>query len=131
MVDQTYLGTAYGTQDEPYEKVQLLMRWREANLNKNTLGGYVSFIQHYFVSAWVPKQDINNTIYTSLRNNQGIIGAKGEPVNIQANSEAKLSAIYYMGPKDTNALEALHEDLDLTVDLWLVMVYFSTFTCIA
>ncbi|OCQ19250.1 membrane protein insertase YidC [Pseudoalteromonas luteoviolacea] len=122
MVDQTYLGTAYGTQDEPYEKYSF-DEMREANLNKNTLGGYVSFIQHYFVSAWVPKQDINNTIYTSLRNNQGIIGAKGEPVNIQANSEAKLSAIYYMGPKDTNALEALHEDLDLTVDygwLWFI-----------
>ncbi|KZN35942.1 membrane protein insertase YidC [Pseudoalteromonas luteoviolacea S2607] len=122
MVDQTYLGTAYGTQDEPYEKYSF-DEMREANLNKNTLGGYVSFIQHYFVSAWVPKQDINNTIYTSLRNNQGIIGAKGEPVNIQANSEAKLSATYYMGPKDTNALEALHEDLDLTVDygwLWFI-----------
>ncbi|KZN42078.1 membrane protein insertase YidC [Pseudoalteromonas luteoviolacea CPMOR-2] len=122
MVDQTYLGTAYGTQDEPYEKYSF-DEMREANLNKNTLGGYVSFIQHYFVSAWVPKQDINNTIYTSIRNNQGIIGAKGEPVNIQANSEAKLSAIYYMGPKDTDALEALHDDLDLTVDygwLWFI-----------
>ncbi|TQF72582.1 membrane protein insertase YidC [Pseudoalteromonas luteoviolacea] len=122
MVDQTYLGSAYGTQDEPYEKYSF-DEMREANLNKNTLGGYVSFIQHYFVSAWVPKQDINNTIYTSIRNNQGIIGAKGEPVNIQANSEAKLSAIYYMGPKDTDALEALHDDLDLTVDygwLWFI-----------
>ncbi|MBQ4839890.1 MULTISPECIES: membrane protein insertase YidC [Pseudoalteromonas] len=122
MVDQTFLGTAYGTQDEPYEKYSF-DEMREANLNKNTQGGYVAFIQHYFVSAWVPSQETNNTIYTSLRNNQGIIGTKGEPVNIQANSEAKLSAIYYMGPKDTNALEALHEHLDLTVDygwLWFI-----------
>ncbi|KZW99298.1 membrane protein insertase YidC [Pseudoalteromonas luteoviolacea] len=122
MVDQTYLGTAYGTQDEPYEKYSF-DDMAKSNLNENTLGGYVSFIQHYFVSAWVPKQDINNTIYTTLRNNQGIIGAKGEPENIQANSEAKLSAIYYMGPKDTDALEALHEDLDLTVDYgWLFFI---------
>ncbi|ESP91593.1 membrane protein insertase YidC [Pseudoalteromonas luteoviolacea] len=122
MVDQTFLGTAYGTQDEPYEKYSF-DDMAKANLNENTLGGYVSFIQHYFVSAWVPQQDVNNTIYTSLRNNQGIIGAKGEPVNIQANSEAKLSAIYYMGPKDTDALEAIHEDLDLTVDYgWLFFI---------
>ncbi|KID55486.1 membrane protein insertase YidC [Pseudoalteromonas luteoviolacea] len=122
IMTQTYLGTAYGTQDEPYEKYSF-DEMREANLNKNTQGGYVAFIQHYFVSAWVPQKETNNTIYTSLRNNQGIIGAKGEPVNIQANSDAKLSAIYYMGPKDTDALEALHEDLDLTVDygwLWFI-----------
>ncbi|MCF6441977.1 membrane protein insertase YidC [Pseudoalteromonas luteoviolacea] len=122
IMTQTYLGTAYGTQDEPYEKYAF-DEMREANLNKNTQGGYVAFIQHYFVSAWVPQKETNNTIYTSLRNNQGIIGAKGEPVNIQANSDAKLSAIYYMGPKDTDALEALHKDLDLTVDygwLWFI-----------
>ncbi|MDK1290285.1 membrane protein insertase YidC [Pseudoalteromonas umbrosa] len=122
IMTQTYLGTAYGTQDEPYEKYAF-DDMAKANLNENTLGGYVSFIQHYFVSAWVPQQDVNNTIYSSLRNNQGIIGAKGEPVNIQANSEAKLSAIYYMGPKDTDALEAIHEDLDLTVDYgWLFFI---------
>ncbi|AOT10104.1 membrane protein insertase YidC [Pseudoalteromonas luteoviolacea] len=122
IMTQTYLGAAYGTQDEPYEKYAF-DDMAKANLNENTLGGYVSFIQHYFVSAWVPQQDVNNTIYSSLRNNQGIIGTKGEPVNIQANSEAKLSAIYYMGPKDTDALEAIHEDLDLTVDYgWLFFI---------
>ncbi|TMP67905.1 membrane protein insertase YidC, partial [Pseudoalteromonas ruthenica] len=98
MVDQTYLGTAYGTAEEPYEKYSF-DDMVEANLNKNTLGGYVAFIQHYFVSAWVPAQDSNNTIYTAVRNGQGIMGLKGEPVNIQANSTANLSATYYMGPK--------------------------------
>ncbi|MCF2860271.1 membrane protein insertase YidC [Pseudoalteromonas sp. SMS1] len=122
MVDQTYLGTAYGTQDEPYEKYSF-DDMAKSNLNENTLGGYVSFIQHYFVSAWVPQQDVNNTIYTSLRNGQGIIGVKSEPVNIQANSDAKLSAIYYMGPKDLDTLKAIHEDLHLTVDYgWLFFI---------
>ncbi|MBE0370019.1 membrane protein insertase YidC [Pseudoalteromonas aurantia] len=122
MVDQTYLGTAYGTAEEPYEKYSF-DDMIEANLNKNTLGGYVAFIQHYFVSAWVPMQESNNTIYTAVRNGQGIMGLKGEPVNVQANSTVNLSATYYMGPKDGDALEAIHHNLDLTVDYgWLFFI---------
>ena len=122
MVDQTYLGAAYGTAEEPYEKYSF-SDMADANLNKNTQGGYVAFLQHYFVSAWVPDQQTNNTIYTALRNGNGIVGMKSEPTNVQANSTATIHAVYYMGPKDTEALEAIQEDLDLTVDygwLWFI-----------
>ncbi|NOU51366.1 membrane protein insertase YidC [Pseudoalteromonas sp. JBTF-M23] len=122
MVDQTYLGAAYGTSEEPYEKYSF-DDMSEANLNKNTQGGYIAFIQHYFVSAWVPDQTINSTIYSLLRNGQGIVGIKNEPVNIAANSNATLSATYYMGPKDSDALEEIQSDLDLTVDYgWLFFI---------
>ena len=122
MVDQTYLGATYGTSEEPYEKYSF-EDMAEANLNKNTQGGYIAFIQHYFLSAWVPEQSVNNTIYTLLRNNQGIIGIKGEAVNVQANTTATINSTFYMGPKDGDTLEALHEDLDLAVDfgwLWFI-----------
>ncbi|WP_105167160.1 membrane protein insertase YidC [Pseudoalteromonas sp. T1lg23B] len=122
MVDQTYLGAAYGTNEEPYEKYSF-DDMGEANLNKNTQGGYIAFIQHYFVSAWVPNQTVNSTIYTLLRNGQGIIGVKNEPVNIAPNSTSTMNATYYMGPKDSDALEAIQEDLDLTVDYgWLFFI---------
>ncbi|OHU84744.1 MULTISPECIES: membrane protein insertase YidC [Pseudoalteromonas] len=122
MVDQTYLGAAYGTNEEPYEKYSF-DDMSEANLNKNTQGGYIAFIQHYFVSAWVPNQTVNSTIYTLLRNGQGIIGVKNEPVNVAANSSSTMNATYYMGPKDSDALEAIQEDLDLTVDYgWLFFI---------
>jgi YidC/Oxa1 family membrane protein insertase len=122
MVDQTYLGATYGTSEEPYEKYSF-EDMAEANLSKNTQGGYIAFIQHYFLSAWVPDQTVNNTIYTLLRNNQGIIGIKGEAVNVQANSSTNINSTFYMGPKDGDALEAIHEDLDLAVDfgwLWFI-----------
>ncbi|WP_419149088.1 membrane protein insertase YidC [Pseudoalteromonas 'SMAR'] len=119
MVDQTYLGPAYGTDEEPYEKYSF-SDMADRNLNKNTQGGYVAFLQKYFVSAWVADQQDTNNIYTALRNGNGLIGMKGEPTTIQGNSTAQIHAIYYMGPKDTEALEAIQEDLDLTVDYgWL------------
>lgn len=122
MVDQTYLGATYGTTEDPYEKYSF-KDMAEANLNKSTQGGYIAFIQHYFVSAWVPEQTTNNLIYTAIRNGQGIIGVKAEPVNIAAGSNAQLTAQYYMGPKETATLEAIHPDLHLTVDygwLWFI-----------
>jgi len=123
LVDQNYLGSAFGTDEEPYEKYSF-SDMADKNLNKNTQGGYVAFIQHYFVSAWVPKQDETHTIYSLItKSNAAIIGSKAEPVNIQAGSEQTLSAIYYMGPKESDILEAIHPDLDLTVDygwLWFI-----------
>ncbi|MEH6815216.1 MAG: membrane protein insertase YidC [Pseudoalteromonas distincta] len=123
MVDQNYLGAAYGTDEEPYEKYSF-SDMADKNLNKNTQGGYVAFIQHYFVSAWVPMQDQTNTIYSLItKSNAAIIGAKDPAVNIQAGSEQTLTATYYMGPKESDILEAIHPDLDLTVDygwLWFI-----------
>lgn len=123
MVDQNYLGAAYGTDEEPYEKYSF-SDMTDKNLNINTQGGYVAFIQHYFVSAWVPMQDQANTLYSLItKSNAAIIGVKDEAVNVQAGSEQVLTATYYMGPKESDKLEAIHTDLDLTVDygwLWFI-----------
>ena len=123
MVDQNYLGAAYGTDEEPYEKYSF-SDMADKNLNINTQGGYVAFIQHYFGSAWVPMQDQANTLYSLItKSNAAIIGVKDEAVNVQAGSEQTLTATYYMGPKESDKLEAIHTDLDLTVDygwLWFI-----------
>ncbi len=123
LVDQNYLGAAYGTEEEPYEKYSF-SDMADKNLNITTSGGYIAFIQHYFVSAWVPKQDQQNTLYSKLvSGNAAIIGTKGEAVNIQAGTQATLTSTYYMGPKESDVLEAIHPDLDLTVDygwLWFI-----------
>ena len=123
LVDQNYLGGAYGSDEEKYEKYSF-SDMADKNLNITTAGGYIAFIQHYFVSAWVPKQDQQNTLYTKLvSGNAAIIGVKGEAVNVQAGSQATLGSTYYMGPKESDVLEAIHPDLDLTVDYgWLFFI---------
>ncbi|MBB1295038.1 MAG: YidC/Oxa1 family membrane protein insertase [Pseudoalteromonas rhizosphaerae] len=123
LVDQNYLGAAYGSAEEKYEKYSF-SDMADKNLSINTQGGYIAFIQHYFVSAWVPSQEQQNTLYSLIaKGNAAIIGAKGEPINVQANQQATLGATYYMGPKESDILEAIHPNLDLTVDygwLWFI-----------
>jgi YidC/Oxa1 family membrane protein insertase len=64
----TYRGAAYSTTEERYEKYDF-DDIQEANLTKATAGGWVAMLEHYFVSAWVPRAEDTNQLYTSFSNN--------------------------------------------------------------
>lgn len=124
MMMPTYRGGAYSTADETYEKYDF-EDMADAPLNKNTQGGWIGMIQHYFVSAWVPAKDSQNNLYSRIVGNgkSAIIGVK-EPVFTVAPGETKsVSAILFAGPKDQDELNKIHDTLDLTVDygfLWFI-----------
>ena len=124
MMMPTYRGGAYSTADETYEKYDF-EDMTDAPLAKNTMGGWVGMIQHYFVSAWVPSKDTQNNLYSRVVANgtSAIIGVK-EPVFTVSPGETKTAnAILFAGPKDQAELNNIHETLDLTVDygfLWFV-----------
>jgi YidC/Oxa1 family membrane protein insertase len=112
----TYRGAAYSTTDERYEKYDF-DDIKEANLVKATAGGWVAMLEHYFVSAWVPKAEESNQIYTTYSNNyEAVIGFKAPAVNIDAGQQGTTSAIFYVGPKDQYVLDEISEGLGLTID---------------
>ncbi|WP_199610144.1 membrane protein insertase YidC [Flocculibacter collagenilyticus] len=116
MMMPTYRGAAYSTQDDTYEKYDF-DDMVDRNLNKPTLGGWVAMIQHYFVSAWIPQSDDQNTLYSRVvSGGNGIVGAKSSPIDIQPGENMTYSAMLYNGPKDQDVLEQLSPTLDLTVD---------------
>ncbi len=123
MMMPTYTGGAYSTSEEIYEKYSF-EDMTDDNLRKTTLGGWASMIQHYFLAAWVPPANEQNEIYSRIvSGGNAIIGVKGPQTNIQPGELAKVSNVFYVGPKDQDALEALSPTLDLTVDygpLWMV-----------
>ena len=112
----TYRGTAYSTTEERYEKYDF-DDIQEANLVKATAGGWVAMLEHYFVSAWVPKAEESNQIYTTYSNNfEAVIGFKAPAVNIDAGQQGTASAIFYVGPKDQYVLDEISDGLGLTID---------------
>ncbi len=118
----TYRGAAYSTTEERYEKYDF-DDIQEANLSKATVGGWVAMLEHYFVSAWVPKAQDTNNIYTTYKNNEASIGFKAPAVIIDAGQQANTSAIFYVGPKNQQVLENIAPSLDLTIDygfLWMI-----------
>jgi YidC/Oxa1 family membrane protein insertase len=112
----TYRGAAYSTTEERYEKYDF-DDIQEANLTKATAGGWVAMLEHYFVSAWVPKAGDTNQLYTSFSNNmEAVIGFKAPAVIIDAGQQGNTSATFYVGPKNQEVLEKIAPNLDLTID---------------
>ena len=50
----TYLGAALWTKDEPYRKVSM-SNMDDKNLRETVQGGWIAWLQHYFVTARIPK----------------------------------------------------------------------------
>ncbi|GAB3025973.1 membrane protein insertase YidC [Bowmanella dokdonensis] len=117
----TYRGAAYSTTEDRYNKYDF-EDIQDENLRKATMGGWVGMLEHYFVSAWIPPQDQQNTLYSRiLGGSYAAIGYTGTPVSLAAGESTTLSSTLYAGPKDQDTLAGLANGLDLTVDygvLW-------------
>ena len=119
----TYLGAALWTPSEPYKKVSM-KDIDKGSLKENVSGGWVAWLQHYFVTAWIPAKSDNNVVQTR-KDSQGnyIIGYTGPALSVPAGSKAETSAMLYAGPKIQSKLKELSPGLELTVDygfLWFI-----------
>lgn len=116
MMMPTYRGAAYSANDDNYEKIDFDDIY-DRDLNESTKGGWVSMIEHYFVSAWVPEQNDKNQIYSRTQTGgTAIIGFKAPQLDIAPGTVGTTSAVLYAGPKDQDTLAGLADYLDLTVD---------------
>ena len=112
----TYRGAAYSTDQVRYEKYTF-EDIQEARLDMNSTGGWVAMLEHYFVSAWVPAQDQNVTLFSrNLNNVYGTIGYTQDLITLAPGDQVEISNELYIGPKDQDSLEKLARGLDLTVD---------------
>ncbi|MBA1288050.1 membrane protein insertase YidC [Pseudomonas japonica] len=119
----TYLGAALWTTSEPYKKVP--MKDIDKGQFKETVqGGWVAWLQHYFVTAWVPASGDSNNVMTR-KDSQGnyIVGFTGPTMTVAPGAKVETTATLYAGPKIQNKLKELSPGLELTVDygfLWFI-----------
>ncbi|MEQ0924909.1 membrane protein insertase YidC [Acinetobacter schindleri] len=125
----TFLGGAWGTPDEHYNKLKF-DNFVEEKLSTEAKGGWVAMVQHYFVSAWVPGNlkltQSNGEAYTAKlesrksTDNMNIIGFTSPTFNVPAGTVAEIDATFYSGPKIQSELKDLATGLNQTVDYgWL------------
>ncbi len=119
----TYLGAALWTPDEPYHK-ESMDQINEHPLRTTVQGGWIAWLQHYFVTAWIPQPDSVNQVQTR-KDAQGnyIIGFTGPAITLAPGAQGSASARLYAGPKDQDILKTLSPGLELTVDygfLWFI-----------
>lgn len=115
-----FLGVATTTADKPFKKVAFKKLDREP-LDNKIQGGWISIVQHYFISAWIPQRgQINH--YTTKVTDSGynLIRFTTPALTLQPGQQGSISAGFYAGPKDQYRLKEIAPGLDLTVDYgWL------------
>lgn len=119
----TYLGAAVWTKDEPYHKISM-GDMNDGSFRDSVQGGWVAWLQHYFVSAWIPEKNSLNQVQTR-KDSQGnyIVGFTGQAVTVAPGAQGSVKATLYAGPKLQDKLQELSPGLELTVDygfLWFL-----------
>lgn len=127
---QPFVGAALTTDEDRYKKFDFDDLQEEA-FKTQIEGGWVSMVQHYFISAWIPNPEAENKFFLRQQGNNNIylMGFTSEAVTVPAQSQGEIHAQFYAGPKDTAKLEEISPYLDLTVDYgwlwWLAKPMFS------
>lgn len=119
----TYLGAAIWTPEENYKKISM-GDLDDKPLRTSVQGGWVAWLQHYFVTAWIPPADSQNSVY-GRKDSQGnyIVGFTSQALSVPAGAQGATGMTLYAGPKIQDDLAALAPALDLTVDygfLWFL-----------
>ncbi|MGD8573062.1 MAG: membrane protein insertase YidC [Gammaproteobacteria bacterium] len=116
----TYSGGVVSTPNNRYHKVKFddMADWKpEESL---TQGGWVAMIQHYFLGAWIPKQDQYNNFYSKETKVAGgsryILGLITGETSVPAGQTTDFSSELYVGPKEHARLVHVAPNLELTVD---------------
>ncbi len=117
LMAQAYVGAAY--YDEKFKKLSF-KKMNKENLDLEASNTFVTMLQHYFISAWVPDPlDGQENIYSRNITNQGkeyLIGIRSDTQRIEPGQQSAFKSIFYAGPKAQEKLKALAPGLELTSD---------------
>lgn len=120
-----YLGAALTTSEERYEKLEF-DDLDEGPFKTSEEGGWIAFLQHYFLSAWVANPEESNLFFGQRRGDGTYtVGFTGPLQEVEPGATGNWRSRFYVGPKDQKRLEEIAPNLNLTVDygfLWWLAV---------
>ena len=121
----TFTGVAVYTEKEKFQKFTFEdIAKGKAAYPKNSSDGWIAIIQHYFFSAWLPKNGTPREFYARRLDENlystGVIVPVGA---IAPGATSMLAVPVYAGPQEQEKLEKIAPALDLTIDYgWLTVI---------
>ncbi|WP_166268635.1 membrane protein insertase YidC [Marinobacter caseinilyticus] len=112
---KSFLGLVISTPEDPYEKFDF-GDLEETPIKKTVTDGWLAFLQHYFLTAWIPPQGETHQFQTSQRNNLYVMGFVSPATVVEPGQTGEAHAKAYVGPKIIDRLETVAPNLDRTVD---------------
>jgi YidC/Oxa1 family membrane protein insertase len=126
---QSFSGYAIYTSERKFEKVPPSdLDKGKADHVKQAKDGWLAFVQHYFVAAWLPPEGVVRDFVTEKRPDGTYAGRVMIPANVAPGATVRVSASLYAGPQEKRRLEAAAPGLDLVVDYgWLTIIAWPLF----
>lgn len=122
---QTFTGPAVYTEQGKFEKIDFsdIEKGRRDYVQKAS-DGWMSIVQHYFVTAWVVQNQAAREFYTrKVGENRYAAGVLQAFPAVAPGAQQTHEAILYVGPQIQRVLETLAPGLDLVVDYsWLTFI---------
>jgi len=121
----TFTGPAVYTDKEKFQKVAFSdVDAGKAKYVTHAPDGWIALVQHYFVSAWLPKGNIEREFY--IRKLGDSLYSAGVILPFPAvapGASANLGVQLYAGPQEQDKLEKIAPGLNLVVDYgWLAVI---------
>jgi YidC/Oxa1 family membrane protein insertase len=117
---QSYTGLALSTNDKLFTKVSF-GDLDKKNINKNSIGGWIAAMEHYFISSWIPTKDVCYEFTAEkLKNNiYSINFITKNPIVIKPLMSSHIDVSFYAGPEINSMLKGIAPGLELTLDYGL------------
>jgi len=120
----SYTGAALSTPEDRYQKISF-DDIAERKLETEVTGGWIAFLQHYFVTALLPASASEPYRYYTLApaGERYIVGSLSPALQLAPGAEARTGHRLFLGPKLQQRLEQTAPGLELTVDygwLWFI-----------
>jgi YidC/Oxa1 family membrane protein insertase len=127
---RSFNGYAIYTDEKKFQKVALTdIDKGKADFIKQSSDGWLAYVQHYFVAAWLPAAKIARE-YAVEKRPDGIYAGRAlvSAGVIAPGASATLGASLYAGPQEKNRLAAVAPGFDLVVDYgWLTIIAWPLF----
>ncbi len=130
----TFTGMAVYTDKEKFQKLTFEDAAKaKTPYPKNSNDGWIAVLQHYFFSAWLPKNGTPREFYTRrLDENLYAAGVIVPAGAVGADASTTVTVPLYAGPEEQEKLAKIAPGLDLTIDYgWLTVIAVPLFWVLA
>lgn len=124
MFSHTFIGPAVYTNQKHFQTVDFSdIDKNKADYVSSADNGWIAMLQHYFATAWIPKQGAQREVYiekvdpTLYR-----VGVKEPVAAIAPGQSADVPARLFAGPENERVLEGIAPGLDLVKDYGRVAI---------
>jgi YidC/Oxa1 family membrane protein insertase len=128
---RSFTGFAVYSEEHKFQKVSpedVDKGKAESEYVRQAKDGWLAFVQHYFVSAWLPGAGVEREYTIEKRQDGTYAGRALIPVRVAPGATATVTVPLYAGPQEKQRLEAAAPGLDLVVDYgWLTIIAWPLF----